>query len=123
MDDNGFHIRQEEILRFYNEGKLSPEARRRVVNKYNANIALRHSVKSSVGRELLKDLSEVLTDLYSKIVDYEHNENISIEQNYHNILSHIAVYKSVQTVGDRWVSAINSVDEAIRKMKEENTKI
>lgn len=118
--DNGdfFKNHNEELREFLIRSKR--QSKEETLRKINAGSAFYESLDSPHGRILLKCYSDILDEKFNSIVSYKHDDKLTIEDNYHNILTHIVSYKAVAATGDIWAGKLKSLEEGMKEVRKVN---
>jgi hypothetical protein len=108
----------EEVINYLNSAQHGDITIRNITK----NLAFKDALESEVGKLLLKDLISLLDNNFMKIWTFKHNNELTIEQNYHALLSHITVFKAGIDIVGKWRDTLKEYFEDCKKVKDVNTK-
>ena len=78
------------------------------------------ALESRDGKLLLQDIDDIFTTELNNILEFKHNTGLSKEQNYDNLLTMINKCNTTQSVKARWLGAVRTKDEAVKKVRRHN---
>ena len=113
---NRHGVSEEDYDAFKNSG-MSREAKEATAGNVNRGIAYEEALDSPEGRLLSKEVDNTLLSSISEIVNFKHNENISLRQNYDNILGLILKHNIAQETKARWESILRTKDASVKRIE------
>lgn len=114
-------LTQDEIINFVrNARRAGKEETARKINVGNAYI---EALNSPQGKLLLRRFEEILESKLMEIINFKHDDNLPVSQNYDNLLVRISSFRSVQSTGNDWTDKIKGLQDGIKKVKEANEEL
>ena len=121
MDNGSNFMNNQELVKFITESRK--QGKQETARKINVGTAFYDALDSPQGKVLLKGYEDILNDKFVKIINYKHDEKLTIEENYNNLLSHIVSYKAVEETGNHWAEKIKGLTTAMKEVRKANAEI
>jgi len=121
MDNGDFGISKREVYEYITKSRK--QGKRETARKINVGTAYYDALETPQGKILLKGYEEILADKFSKIIGYRHQEKMSIEENYNNLMFYISSYNAVEKTGEVWASKLKELGEAVKEIKKATAEI
>lgn len=98
------------------------QGKEEISRKLNKGKAFYNAINTPDGQILLKEYEKILDRMFSHIINFKHDDKLSVEQNYNNIMNRLVSYRAVQATGNEWSASIKELQQGIAEMRLENAK-
>lgn len=114
-------LTQDEIINFVRNAKRA--GKEETARKINVGNGYVEALNSPQGKLLLRRFEEILESKLMEIINFKHDDNLSVRQNYDNLLVRISAFRSVQSTGNDWAEKIKGLQEGVKRVKEANEEL
>jgi len=121
MTNGGNFMNNNELYDFITKSRR--QGKRETARKINVGTAYYEALDSPQGKILLKGYEDILNDKFGRIVNYRHDDKLTIEENYHNLVTHIVSYKAVEATGETWAGMLKGLNDAMKEVRKANSEI
>ena len=108
-------VTQEDVEIFANSN-VSQESKEITAKNINKGRSLEDAFDSPYGKILTKDVDAVLMESLGKIMQFKHDPEKSIEQNYDNIRELLLEHSTALKVKSRWEAILRTKESSLNKI-------
>lgn len=107
------NINREDLIKYINKIGGGKEKFRILYKDY----AFYQSLKTETGGLLLGKMDALLENKLLDIINFKHNDQLKITENYNNLTTHIVQYKALIMIADSWTADLKRFNENLGKLE------